>query len=214
MKNSDEAVERVLAGLREAEALEGMERRILEAVREGVPERGRWAARRWAAPLRLAGTMSWATAAAGVAVIAGVLCWSPLRGSHMGGRAGNPNLMAKGQVGAVAAPVAEFQAAAAGPVQLPPRRLTAQSGNRIRARRPAGVREGDSGDLRKVSAVSFPAPPMPLTEQERLLLNLAHRGDPELLAMLNPVARATRDAEEKAQVENFFEPATTEGDHE
>ena len=33
MKNSDEAIERVLAGLRDAESPEGMERRILDAMR-------------------------------------------------------------------------------------------------------------------------------------------------------------------------------------
>jgi hypothetical protein len=46
---------------------------------------------------------------------------------------------------------------------------------------------------------------MPLTEQERLLLKMAHQGGPELIAMLNPAVRAGREAEEQAEVAKFFE---------
>ena len=62
-------------------------------------------------------------------------------------------------------------------------------------------------------AASYPAPPAPLTQEEKLLLRIAHKGDPQELALLNPVLRAARDAEEKAEVERFFTPPTT-GDHE
>jgi hypothetical protein len=59
-------------------------------------------------------------------------------------------------------------------------------------------------------AASHPAPPMPLTEQERLLLRIAHRGDPVELAMLDPVLRDVRDAEEQADFQRFFGPERTE----
>ncbi len=39
MKNPDEAIERVLAGLRDAESPEGMERRILDAMQHGASEK-------------------------------------------------------------------------------------------------------------------------------------------------------------------------------
>jgi hypothetical protein len=71
-------------------------------------------------------------------------------------------------------------------------------------RKVAPVRGGDSVAAREARAVSYPAPPMPLTEQERLLLRVVHKGDPEELAMLNPVVRAARDAADKAEVEKFF----------
>jgi hypothetical protein len=48
-----------------------------------------------------------------------------------------------------------------------------------------------------------------LTEQEKLLLRIAHKGDTTELAALNPLLRAARYAEEKADVQRFFEPATT-----
>jgi hypothetical protein len=45
---------------------------------------------------------------------------------------------------------------------------------------------------------------MPLTEQERLLLRIAHRGDPVEMAMLDPRMRAARDAEEQTEFQRFF----------
>jgi hypothetical protein len=59
-------------------------------------------------------------------------------------------------------------------------------------------------------AASHPAPPMPLTEQERLLLRIAHRGDPVELAMLDPMRRAARDVEEQTEFQRFFKPRTVE----
>jgi hypothetical protein len=45
---------------------------------------------------------------------------------------------------------------------------------------------------------------MPLTEQERLLLKIAHKGDPVEMAMLDPKIRAAREREEEAEVQRFF----------
>jgi two-component sensor histidine kinase len=51
---------------------------------------------------------------------------------------------------------------------------------------------------------------MPLTEQEKLLLRIAHHRAPGELVALSPLLRAARDEEEKAEVQQFFEPRTTE----
>jgi hypothetical protein len=51
---------------------------------------------------------------------------------------------------------------------------------------------------------SFPAPPLPLTEQERLLLRLAHRGDSDTTAILNPDVRAAQTAKATEQFQQFF----------
>jgi hypothetical protein len=45
---------------------------------------------------------------------------------------------------------------------------------------------------------------MPLTEQERLLLRMAHKNDPVELAMLDPKLRELQDAQEKAEFQMFF----------
>jgi hypothetical protein len=52
-----------------------------------------------------------------------------------------------------------------------------------------------------------------LTEQEKLLLRIVHRSDPEELAMLNNEMRAKQEAEGRAEFQRFFEPSTT-GDNE
>ena len=50
MKNSDEAVAKVLAGLRDVETPEGLERRILDSLEER-PARRAEAGRRWYGPV-------------------------------------------------------------------------------------------------------------------------------------------------------------------
>jgi hypothetical protein len=80
---------------------------------------------------------------------------------------------------------------------------------KAKARTPAIVPDKDSLAMDEMRAESHPAPPMPLTEQEKLLLRVAHRRDPVQMAALNPVQREARDAEEKAEVERFFVPTPT-----
>jgi hypothetical protein len=62
-------------------------------------------------------------------------------------------------------------------------------------------------------AVSHPAPEAPLTEEEMLLVRIAHRADPQELAMLNPQVRARRDAESEAEFLKFVDDST-KGDSE
>jgi hypothetical protein len=56
----------------------------------------------------------------------------------------------------------------------------------------------------ETQAASFPAPPLPLTEQERLLLRIAHRRDPEDTAILNPAVQAAQSAKATEQFQQFF----------
>ncbi len=58
------------------------------------------------------------------------------------------------------------------------------------------------------ASISYPAPPMPLTEQEKLLLRIIHKDDPVQIAMLDPVQREAMYASERAQVQQFFTPPT------
>jgi hypothetical protein len=73
-----------------------------------------------------------------------------------------------------------------------------------------GVHSDESVAVEEMLAASHPAPPMPLTEQERLLLRIAHKGDPVELAMLDPLRRAARDVEEQTEFQRFFKPRTIE----
>jgi hypothetical protein len=203
MKNSDEAVERVLAGLRETEAPAGMERRILESVRDIVPKRSWW---RPMMPLLLTERRRWAVVVAGVIVVSSMACWTVLREQ----RPGRESTRSKRQVAPGSSTSPEVQVAAAG-VQQPlvegPVVRRKGKTNELRVR---GVREdGSAVGLHERSMANHPAPEAPLTAEEKLLLRMAHRRDPVEMAALNPLLRAARDAEEKAEVQRFFEPPTT-----
>jgi hypothetical protein len=59
--------------------------------------------------------------------------------------------------------------------------------------------------LRETGAPSHPAPEEPLTEQEKLLLLIVHKSDPEEMAMLNPEIRERQEAEGEAEFKEFVE---------
>lgn len=214
-KSTDEVVEQVLAGLRDSEAPVGMERRILEAVqdRAAVKSRSGW---QWLKPMRLTQPP---------------ICWGAARTwtrSWTGGiaLAGTVAICVAGFMVRRMEPVPDASQAHAIPDALP--RVSSQVAEKspylpppyvVRVERKATARKArlfsitDAANLSAMRAASYPAPPAPLTQEEKLLLRIAHKGDPQELALLNPVLRAARNAEEKAEVERFFtQPAT--GDHE
>ncbi len=192
--NSDKAIERVLTGLREAETPIGMERRILEAVQD------RASVKSARAPL-------WTWGVAVACTIAVCVAISVIyRTEHVSVQSNMHSIPAE------ALPPAASEEVAKG-AQLPEPGSTSRLKGKVNVRRARVVRNGDSAAVREMHAASYPAPPMPLTEQEKLLLRVAHRGDPEEIAMLNNEARAKQEAEGKTEFQRFFEPATT-GDNE
>ena len=73
--------------------------------------------------------------------------------------------------------------------------------------RPAvDVSDDDALALAEMQAPSHPAPPVPLTEEERMLLRIAHPTTLMELAMVDPVLLKNEDAREKAEYEEFFAP--------
>jgi hypothetical protein len=70
------------------------------------------------------------------------------------------------------------------------------------------IRADESVAMREMRAPSRPEPPLPLTEQEKLLLRMVHTRSPEELAVLDRVKWAARDAQERAEFEKFFEQST------
>jgi hypothetical protein len=72
----------------------------------------------------------------------------------------------------------------------------------------AAVLDSDAVALDDLHAASRPAPPMPLTEQEKLLLRLVHKDDPVELAMLDSRVRAMEDLEDRAEFQRFFGQST------
>jgi hypothetical protein len=181
MKDAEGTIGRLLAGLRDAEPPAGIERRILEAL-DGVDARGAsTAASFWGRPLRPAIALLLACT---VVLVVAITVHRPRRApadlSHSKiadvGQATRPELVAQ-----KAATV--------------PRRLVS---------RVAAKRTHDGSAVGETQAASFPAPPLPLTEQERLLLRLAHRWDAENFALLNPDVQAAQIAKATEQFQHFF----------
>ncbi len=182
---NEEIVGRVLHGLRDAAPPDGMESRIVSAVRHRPPS--------MPAPPR----SPWRTAPfAGGAVLAGVVCALFFTAHRKPPRAAFPRRQ----------PISMH---AVDGLVIPPASATRTLHNPSvrRARLVTASRPRE-----ELAAISYPAPPLPLTEQEELLLKLAHKGDPVQLAMLDPVQRAARYAEERAEVQQFFHPTHTGDD--
>jgi hypothetical protein len=57
---------------------------------------------------------------------------------------------------------------------------------------------------RSTQTPGFPAPPLPLTEQEKLLLRIAHRNDARDSDLLNPNLQAQQSAKSTQQFQQFF----------
>ena len=207
MRNSDEAIERVLAGLRDVDAPAGMGRRILDGLEERTAQtrvRSRWFGEdlRWGALSYVA----CGVALAGILVV--VLAVPAIR------RFGHAPAQTKIDVAPVKAmPAASSVVAAVVPEgAMRGQRVDARGAGMIRVA--GGIADSaatdseDSVAMSEMTAGSFPAPPMPLTEQEKLLLKMVHRTDPVELAILDPRLEALRDAEEKAEFQRFFSKPT------
>jgi len=194
MNHSEEAVEKILAALRKAEAPSDMNLRILRMLQQkDAIHSQRKSAPGW---LSLSGTRSFAfgTAFAGLFAVA-LFVPALLRLRH------HPSATFDGSTASVrptqAASSPRAQVSFAPPVHPLQRPKSHKAGT---------ARREDSQLLETTHAPSQPAPPLPLTEQEKLLIDIAHRGDPQQLAMLNTQLRLQEEKEEKAEFQNFFEP--------
>jgi len=211
MKNSEEAIEKVLSALRDAETPAGMELRILKGFEEQA------SGRRFGAQSRLergwlglgwcgvpAGYVACGVALAGVFAL--VLVVPAIR------KLGHAPAQLKSGVVPIA-PIASFAAAAHG-FEISSDEAGSRWSVTTNAPGTGLVRDADAVDSpdeiawSEMRAASQPAPPMPLTEQEKLLLRIAHRGDQVEMAMLDPVLRSVNDAEERAEYLKFFGQST------
>lgn len=190
MKNAEPTIERLLAGLRGAEPEPGMERRILEAIeaRETVAS---FSLRNKLRPQTLpAFALQLASALAVTAALVVIAFHERSRGHEVSIHPPTLAVRLKSPAEAITPPVASS-------TRRPTSRVSPKH------RRAAAV----VPDLR---AASMPAPPLPLTAQERLLLRLAHRRDPEDMAMLNSAAQSAQLARANEEFQQFFGMSATE----
>lgn len=175
MKDTKQAIDKVLAGLRDVQTPSGMEQRVLAAMEERAAVRVGWRWRRWSFGL-----------AAVMLVALGVVALRPHR--------------VKEDVVAGAKPGFPMPTSV---VTRDPRNTGVLHSvqNDVKSRRTRTVVAAASGP-EEVGGI--PAPPMPLTEQERMLLRLAHRNDATELTPLIAEARAKRYEEFDAEFQEFF----------
>ena len=180
MRDADTSVEKVLDGLRGSRPAAGLEGRVLRAVRERRHERRGW--------LVLWSKQGYA-AFAGLVIVAGlVLCFVRKEPARF-----DPGPLVR--VPALAGPVAPRGAVLSRGPSVPARELAATV---RRVPRGAAAR-------RSSREVSYPAPPLPLTEQEELLLRVAHHRTAEAVASLTPEVQVAQAAREKDEFTKFFD---------
>jgi len=190
MKNPDEAIGRVLAGLRDAEAPAGMERRILEAVEMRASVRAA-ATPRWV----------WRVAFASVIVLSLSLAITAIDWHRL------TATQAHQQTVAPESHRSPGQAAGEQETSLLTNQPIAPIGKLARTAASTGkvrhINDADAVLLAEMRAPSHPAPEAPLTQEERLLLRAVHLADPRVMAMLNPEVRARQEAESEAEFQAF-----------
>jgi len=209
MKNSQDAIEKVLAGLRDADAPAGMERRILEEVESRASARSRrdWCKWRSIWLLRPAPLVAGRPVIYGVALAAVFTFVLAISTIH---RHEDSPAQAKITPAAKTPTSRETLLPAPSVVVAKDTQLSAPVPSRARSKRKINVRRAglapdrDSVAQREMRAASRPAPPLPLTEQEKLLVQFVQTHSRQELAAVNPMKWAAHDAEEKAEFDNFF----------
>ena len=189
MRNADETVHKLLMGLRDAEPGEGMEQRILTAVqlalepREGFQSPGSpvfWP--RWSRQ-----ALAMLVAVAAVLTMGWLLVFN-----------GRPHRKTLADVGSHTIAAEARQKSKT--IQVTPK----PAGHASHAVSAAAMSRAQNHPSSKNLVRSYPAPPLPLTEQERLLLRLARSRDPGDLAVLNYDVRRAQAAQAKEQFRQFF----------
>lgn len=207
INRSDQAIRKVLAGLRGCDVPLEMERRILKALqdRSSAESRSGW---HWSRPVWLVnlGAPILSRRLVFRAVVAGMLAVAltiPLlrRAHRVGGAASQFEKVAPARVAPLPLVTPSVVASSA---TVPPTASDFRPAAKKREHAVGVVRHGDALALRELHAASLPAPPLPLTQEEKMLLRLIHTVGPQQLAMLNLEEHARREAEADAEFQQFF----------
>lgn len=191
MINSEETIGKVLAGLRDAQASPGLERRVLASVEAHASQRSA------AKP-----SWTWSFALAGmIAAFFFIAHSANYRHEHPSTQAQQHILSAESANGTQEA-------------LLPPQKPITSTRTPIRtavsARKAQPISTEEAMLLSEMRAPSHPAPEAPLTQEEKLLLRAVHLGDPQVTAMLDPEERARQEAESEVEFQQFIEQSGNE----
>ncbi len=201
MSESQVGIDRVLQALRDVETPANLESRVMDALaqRAAVQHQPSWYR-------FFAGSPIWLRTAAALAglCVAGFLIVIVTRTPQ-------PPRMASGERPRRAStppiPLLASQAPAGFPAPHSPS-ISARTADRNHRHTPRPTSTPAVVDLAtaEANAPSLPAPPLPLTRQERLLLRFARRSRTEEYALLTPEFRAREYAAERAAFRAYFDP--------
>lgn len=187
MKDPESDIERVLAGLRDSPLPRDMEDRILATLEERrITFSSRWFALS-SAHLKIAAVCSLAIAATLVILF--------FNSRH-------PKPTSVPTAATIVTPNSlppTMHTGALTPHTLPPI-------HRTRLRQVQTDLPQKEASVDEVLPVSAPAPPSPLTEQERFLLRMARQGRTENFAQISNESKAAKEKQEAAEFQAFFEP--------
>jgi hypothetical protein len=203
MKHSDEAIDSVLAGLRNAEVPAGMEHRILAAARRRASTQSA-SAWRPAKPLwlltltnrQLARRAASAVAVAGIFAIVTVAVTAIHR---------HPATQSKLHSNPIVLPAPANLGTDEPDAHVTPRTPITQTRSKLYMPSAHLIAADVVSHSGKRRSLSKPAPEAPLTQQEKLLLRIAQSGNPHELAMLNSEIRTRREAQDDAEFQEFVE---------
>ena len=187
MKDPDRTIEHLLAGLRDAEPPPGMHHRILDAM---VARQATAHSSRWLLHPALATSLACA-----LAITMSLTGWTHHR------RPTPANLSSHTTNVDAQQTKAQQTAAHKTPNELLALSTRWRTASRV-SLRPTQPRE--YSDQEEARTAGFPAPPLPLTGQEKLLLRLAHRNDAQDMNLLNPDVQAEESAKAIQQFQQFF----------
>ena len=201
--SNDEAIDLVLAALRDTPTPHGMERRILnvleaETLKSAIPsgaQRSRGiSALRNARAATISSLGRW-TAIAGVTTLAlvAIVVTLTARRHTVPTTAANPTPSPNHALAPAPQPTAT-----ATTQPTPVHHITAPT----HPAKPHPIEVAQSDDQQ----ISHPAPPIPLTDQEKLLLRYARRGRSDDLAEISNDRKAAKEEQEAAEFQAFFEP--------
>jgi hypothetical protein len=232
MKDPEEAIERVLSGLRDAAAPAGMEARILRAIRSrdaAKPSRGWWRVSR-TGPLAGRGQgwpLAGAAMAAAVVVVLAVVGLTTRKSGQVARGTRDVRVTATSsslpaaaeavpseQIHACCAQTNDKQQHVQTQIASGNDKQNGYSGRSSAPGKTAGSRSETNGPVdydslavSEMLASTRPAPPLPLTQQETLMMRvLRHGAREEQLAMLDPAVRARDEAQSETDFHNFFDP--------
>ena len=211
MNQTQNSVDRILGALRDVQTPAGMEQRILNTLEAARCETRDTAQRESSLAVFRTPVLRWATAAV-VLALAGAATWHALTHTHPS----STTIVQQNDVSTATASETTIAQRAATITQPNRAHHTTIPRDAVPMKtlpQPQMTAESDSA-AEENALVSHPAPPIPPTRQERLLLEYARHGRTEDLAQVSNERRSAQEARDAAEFQEFFKPPVVIGESE